>query len=183
MSMNERLLLRTVGGSHLYGLANERSDMDFFEVYTGKRRMKQSISAGVDTTRVSLNQFLKGLSNGTPQYVEALWSNQKDYCDLDWLVTGWRPGYATMWSTYLRTIKGFWLTGSEDWDSYRSFKLRRHAWRLHFNLRDYLRCGRFDPTLDSMAVDDVNYYAQHGQMPELYARPRRRYEPRRQGRI
>lgn len=131
------LLLSTVTGSRLYGNAHADSDYDTFNVYEGKRKMRQRVSGKDDVTNVSYEQFLRGLSKGVPQYLEALYSQQKSVNHLYWL--NFQPGYHETWNTYTRTIKAFWL---ED-----TYKQKLHACRLYMNLLQFLRQGRFNPTL------------------------------------
>jgi hypothetical protein len=156
------MLLRTPGGSHLYGLAHADSDQDFFEVHPGKKRMPHSKRGQIDVTRVSLEQFLRGLSRGTPQYLEALWSRKKEIDNLPWLHT-YMPNYWETQVTYLRTIKNFWYVGLET----DNFKARRHAARLYLNLQSFRAYGRFNPTLTQSQVEWVNSRAMERECPTL----------------
>lgn len=159
------LLLRTPSGSHLYGLARAGSDRDFFEVYEGKRRMSQRKTGDLDVARVSLEQFLRGLSKGTPQYLEALWSQQKEVDRLPWLRT-YMPNYWETHSTYLRTIKNFWHAGMEAGEE-DGYKQRRHAARLFLNLNEFSHKGYFNPTLAFNQVAWVNRRAMESECPVL----------------
>lgn len=145
------LLLRTPTGSRLYGLAHADSDEDYFEVYPGKRRMSQRMNGNLDVARVSLDQFLMGLNKGTPQYLEALWSQQKTTNELQWL-NYYLPNYWETFRTYRRTSENFWLDGVVNAKP----KMVRHSWRLWLNLQDFMEHGRFNPTLTASQVAWLN---------------------------
>lgn len=140
------LIFETVHGSHLYGLEHEGSDMDLYKVYEndGTTDLKQSIHAGVDTVRGSLDAFLKRATSGSHQSVEALFSPVKQ----------WHPGMEEKYGPF---IEGFRVSGGEAFAKYErtihkfcygNYKKRRHAVRLWLNLRDLRTYGRFNPRLD-----------------------------------
>lgn len=151
------MLFKTIHGSHLYGLAHEHSDLDFFtvvyKVKTNKKKYaRQSIVDGVDTTTLDLGTWLHYCEMGVPQALEAMFSQKAVYDDLGPLRTQYRAGTQT-WSRYLRTIKSFAM---ED-----DFKHKRHALRLALNLHDLMRTGRFNPTLTGEQVVKINQIATH----------------------
>ena len=151
------LLMQTVHGSRLYGLAHAGSDEDNFEVWLG-RRSRQSIDGRNDVLRVSYDDFVKGVAKGVPQYLEALYSPCKTVNRLDHLHL--HPAYWTVVNTYLRTIKSFWR---EDPTDPKDFKLRRHSARLVWNLQEFMEKGYFNPVLDATAREWCEQYAHAGQ--------------------
>lgn len=158
--MNEKkqgatLLLKTVVGSHLYGLNHAGSDYDLFEVYGwDKFRGKQKVGE-IDHTRQSYDRFMTYCAKGVPQYLEAMWSRKAEVDEMPFNRFTYRPNLAETRDTYMRTIKNFWLAGWEEDD----FKRRRHAVRLWLNLKAMERKGLFDPTLHAGQVLFVNRHA------------------------
>lgn len=150
------ILFKTPHGSHLYGLAHENSDQDFFVVVdrnpTNKKKFaKQSIVDGIDVTIMDLGTWLHYCEIGVPQCLEAMWSTQ---AEID-LIGPLRAGYTaapSVYERYLRTIKSFALEGD--------FKHKRHALRLAMNLRVMSRRGRFNPTLTDMQIMAANTWAE-----------------------
>lgn len=145
------VLLKTICGSHLYGLAHAESDLDYFTVvfkkpggHVKRRYAKQTIVNGIDSNVVDLSTFMLGCSKGVPQYLEVLWSHQAEIDNMPWRWQ-YRAGNES-WNTYFRTIKSFALD--------EGYKNKRHALRLALNLRDIGRYGRFNPTLNK---EDVKY--------------------------
>lgn len=164
-------LLKTIHGSHLYGLAHENSDEDWY-VVTLDGRSKQGIVDGIDTNRVTLEQFQKSIAKGVPQAVEALYSPYAEF-DSQWeeYFRGLRPGWELV-QTYRRTINNFGLhwggrhgSALERAKTTDKVKLRRHALRLCVNLSEFVSCGRIWPVLseyhkelitrESQLVDEV----------------------------
>lgn len=139
------LLLETVHGSTLYGLNHAESDYDLYRVWSGKGKMRQTIG-DEDITNKSFDQFLREISVGVPQSLEALWSPLKTVDRLDYLNI--HPGYSETLSRYQRTMKSFWLGGD--------FKRRRHALRLQLNVREYMQFGSFSPRLTDQQVAELN---------------------------
>lgn len=144
------LLLETVHGSHLYGLAHADSDLDYYRVWAGKKNMRQTIQGKYDITNKSYEQFLHEVSIGVPQALEALWSPIKTVNKLDFVTIV--PGYSETVNRYLRTIKSFW---TED------LKKRRHSARLYLNLQDYMACGHFNPRLTAEQKETVQWFAEN----------------------
>lgn len=147
-----KILFSTPHGSHLYGLANEDSDNDYYTVVTKmpvdhrwgrqtrSKYAKQKIQDGEDHLVIDLGTWLEQCRSGVPQALEAMFSNEATVDHLYALRSGYRVGTG-VYDRYLRTIKSFAL--SED----DGFKRRRHALRLAHNLADIRRYGRFEPTL------------------------------------
>lgn len=160
-----KLLLRTVTGSHLYGLANEDSDYDYMEVYGwDKFRGRQRITDDSDYTRQSFDRFMRYCDKGVPQYLEALWSQKAEVDEFPFNRWNYRPDMANVRDTYRRTIKNFWLSGWEEG----SFKKRRHAVRLQCNLNQMEWSGNFNPTLDTGLATFVNQQANNPRWGDLY---------------
>lgn len=141
------ILLQTVSGSHLYGLATPESDYDTFVVYADKpngskraRYSKQTITEQEDVVTPDLSTFMLYAQKGVPQYVEAMWSNQADIDVIHDLRHAFKPDYYNTVTTYQRTIKSFY--------AHQTKKRIRHAYRLLLNLQDFMAYGKFDPTLD-----------------------------------
>lgn len=137
------VLLSTVHGSNLYGLATSMSDLDNYVVVSesqGKVKPKQTIIDNVDTTVIGFNIFMKQVYEGVPQALEALYS---PYADIDLL--NLRKNYFCnsdiVVNTYLRTIKNFTL------DDRHPYRYRKHALRLTYNLNSILTYGFFNPVL------------------------------------
>lgn len=151
MLINSReVLLYTPHGSHLYGLANENSDQDFYAVLADREHNKysdasQTIINNVDTTIVGYSKFLEMCHKGVPQALEALMSNKAVVDNMSAVRNSYVIAGSEVVSTYLRTIKNFTLDSREG----KQPKLRRHAVRLAFNLNDIINTGRFSPELNS----------------------------------
>lgn len=133
------LLLRTIHGSYLYNINHAGSDMDFYEVYTGKGKAKQTIIDGIDTVRISYDSFMHQCYKGVPQALEALYSRDKIVDKIPYIADSFVAASATVYKTYVRTINNFWES--------QSLKKKRHAIRLSLNLRDIMQYGRFNPAL------------------------------------
>ena len=146
------LLMKTIHGSRLYGLAHANSDNDTFEVWWGGDT-KQTIKDGEDTLRVSYDDFYSGVQKGVPQFIEALYSPYKTIDRLPIVV----PGYWPTVNTYYRTIKSFWRVDPAE------FKKRRHSARLAWNLQEFMQHGYFNPVLSPEAREWCEQYAIAGQ--------------------
>lgn len=138
------VILETVHGSRLYGLAHEQSDYDIYRVVAGSRKPSQHIADGVDVLTLPFDRFWNQCAKGVPQALEAMFSAQATVDARPWLRSAYRAAGPVVASTYVRTVKSFWLSGST--------KRRRHAARLALNLEQLMRTGRFDPTLTEKQV-------------------------------
>lgn len=69
----ETTILKTIHGSHLYGLARENSGLDTYEVFIGgdKRRAEQRLDGQDDIVRIHLDRFLDQVNKGVSQALEA----------------------------------------------------------------------------------------------------------------
>ena len=133
------VILETIHGSHLYGLAHAGSDEDYFQVVDTGTRTRHTVTEELDYTQMPLPRFLENVFRGSHQSCEALFSpvatidpKYKPFFD-SIHVTG-----EDVFNRYRRTIRAF---------SYGTMKQRRHAVRLGFNLADLRRVGRFNPQL------------------------------------
>lgn len=150
------VLFKTPHGSRLYGLHNDDSDYDWYTVVSEnptrrKRYARQTIVDEVDSFVVDIGTWLQMVSDGVPQACEALMS-RTPVVDK---ITELRESYVlppSISERYLRTIKSFALSDT--------FKSKRHATRLAFNLHDALHSGRFDPTMSERDVSFANTMAQ-----------------------
>ena len=139
-----KVLFKTIHGSHLYGLAHEFSDLDYYTVVAPVKRKKykyakQSIVDNVDNVTVDLGTWLRLCDKGVPQALEAMFSRMPEYDELSELRNSYRIGSTNMRDTYYRTMENFVQSGD--------FKRKRHALRLYLNLKQALKYGRFNPTL------------------------------------
>lgn len=157
-------LLVTNHGSHLYGTAQVSSDRDIYCVLT-KRTVKwkapfspthratwstQRVENGVDITMLDLGTWINQCIRGVPQALEAMFAPDPEVDVLAAMRAGWRVG-STVWPSYLRTIKSFAMTESDDPAAVK--KRQVHALRLAWNLHQMRDTGRFDPVLHPMQVD------------------------------
>ena len=136
-----KILLKTIHGSHLYGLNHAGSDQDWFSVVSGKGKTTQTIQGDQDNKVVSLDKFMWLASQGSPQSLEAMFSTKADVDEIPYLRYGFRAGIPDAIHSYSRTISSF---------SKGPLKHQRHAIRLAFNINSLYRQGYFDPTLSDM---------------------------------
>ena len=157
------LLLSTIHGSRLYGMAKPDSDYDWFEIYGfQKGRAKQRIAGSDDRTKAPYDRFMRYCEKGVPQYLEAMFSDMADYDNMPFdRKQYYHPGMINVRDTYFRTIKSFWLSGTENND----LKRKRHAMRLTLNLREMHGDGngRFNPTMTPAQIDWID---RHARLPE-----------------
>lgn len=158
-------LLTTVHGSRLYGLHHDNSDYDTYSVLhsSNKKYVEQALDGKADDFRVSLDKFLDMCRLGVPQALEALFS---PYAEMDAryeaLFGGFRVGHTETAMRYRRTVRNFGFMFDVDEEvsgPHPSFKRRRHAYRLTFNLSECLRYGRFNPVLSQDEREFVTYAA------------------------
>lgn len=155
-----KILFRTIHGSHLYGLANADSDLDYYTVIprvksNHRKYAKQSIVDGVDSMTVDFTTWLHYCDEGVPQALEAMFSQVPE---VD-LLTDFRASYRINTANVVRTYKRTALNFSRG----EKFKQRRHAIRLMLNLNDMLVYGRFNPTLEQ---EDIDFLNRQMEMPE-----------------
>lgn len=154
--LSSKTLFRTIHGSHLYGLAHEGSDEDYYEVVADNptvqtRYSRQTIRDGIDTTLVDLSTWLHYVDMGVPQACEAMFSTKADIDLLGDLRASYRLT-SQSWDRYLRTALSF-VANIED------FKRVRHGVRLALNLYSIRERGRFDPTLTPGEIERINQVA------------------------
>ena len=151
------LIFETIHGSHLYGLAHDGSDLDFYKVYDGQGGgLRQSINGDIDVVRGNLQSFIDRAMDGSHQSAEALFSPVKIWGEgmeekYGAYIEGIRIGGAVVTAKYERTIKKF---------CYGDFKRRRHACRLRFNLGEIRDFGRFNPRLNGPQIAWINKTAE-----------------------
>lgn len=142
-----KVLLRTVHGSHLYGLAHAGSDNDIYEVFettrtARKRNIQQTIQENIDKTRVDLSTFMVMVDNCVPQALEALWSPVAEIDKITEFRYSYKVNRSQMYDRYIKTAISF-ASNPDD-------KRKRHALRLLLNLGQTLEFGRFNPQLSTM---------------------------------
>lgn len=157
------LLLRTVHGSRLYGLHNENSDYDWYEVHSNEPKLKstwvqQKIVGQDDTLRIDLSTFMLYADRSAHQTLDAMFSKQCEVNLIEDLCKSYRINTGTFVPLYNRTIRNFWELPK--------LKHKRHAVRLTLQLQQGLTYGRFDPTMDrvhaegllDMQVDELGWW-------------------------
>lgn len=152
---DKTVLFKTVHGSHLYGLAHEHSDNDYYtvldKVKTAKARYaKQKIVDGEDSMVVDFGTWMQMCVNGVPQALEAMFSNSPLVDNISHFRRAFYVSTGAQ-ERYLRTITNFCMTQDP--------KRKRHGLRLALNMYDFTRYGRFNPTLSPNEVDYVTEQA------------------------
>lgn len=133
------LILRTLHGSRLYGLAHAASDYDWYEVHD-HARTRQRVAGDQDVTRIGLSEWLAECDKGVPQALEAMFA-PPGFADVDRFAAyraGYRANVGNAADTYTRTIASFMRAGDP--------KRVLHSSRLRRDLNELRRHGRFDPT-------------------------------------
>lgn len=142
-----RILFKTVHGSHLYGLNHASSDLDYYVVVedSGKHhfKTKQTIVDGVDSTVIGYNAFMENCFKGVPQALEAMFSDKATIDEFGALRQAYKAGGSSVTDVYLRTIFNFSRDGRRG-----GLKYKKHAVRLALNLNSILESERFNPTLN-----------------------------------
>ena len=145
--MSDDIIFTSVHGSRLYGLDHEGSDRDSIIVYGDKRKARHKHVGKDDTIHIGLADLLDKAFSGAPQFVEAVFSHQKEWTNTDWrpMFDSFRVPVSAVRAKYMRTIRAFIGTDTQ--------KSRQHAVRLGVALRDLRRNnGWYSPTL---TADDV----------------------------
>lgn len=139
------VVLATVHGSHLYGLAHEGSDLDLYLVSSSTRRNHQSVVNGLDVSVLSLSTYLDVLSEATHQAVEALNSPYAEFRGpYTSMLRAYRPSRSRFAFRALRAAQSFERRAAEG--ALDPAKALRHKQRLNGQVSDMLRYGRFDPS-------------------------------------
>jgi len=163
----KKMLLRTIHGSHLYGLNTATSDRDFYEIYDypwqryRPRKQNQQVidKHRHDTTMISLERFTDLCIKGVPQSIEVLFTDSSKWLGHD---ESWyhksnevksivADNIPTVLETYKRTAWNFFLPNN--------FKKNRHALRLCLNALDLKTKGFFNPTLTFAQREELNKFA------------------------
>jgi predicted nucleotidyltransferase len=163
--MKTKTVLRTLHGSHLYGLSRPDSDYDYYEIYDflnqryrPKKQAKQRIDDDLDEVRVSLDKFTDICFKGVPQAVEVLFSPPEA-----WVVeNGWldisakiklelRKHMPAVLETYRRTALSFFYSRKDQ------IKKRRHAFRLLLNANELKVSGEMHSRLIGEQFEFINW--------------------------
>lgn len=155
MFSEDEVLFKTLHGSRLYGLATPDSDWDYYTVLSKQknaraRYAKQKIVGDTDSMVVDYGTWLGMCVNGVPQALEAMFSDMAIVDKIGDFRSGFRISTGAS-ERYLRTITSFCYTQDS--------KRKRHGLRLALNMYDFLRVGRFNPTLNPNEVDFVTEHA------------------------
>src|SRR5690606_34964621 len=148
------IVLKTIHGSHLYGLAHSGSDKDYYVVVNNRhlrRRAHQTIVDGVDTFTIDLTYWLYLCEQGAPQALEAMYSPCPEIDKLGDFRRSFRVNWAKANQTYMRTMRNFAEMGD--------YKRSRHSLRLWVNLQEINEKGYFDPRLSQEDIEWVSEYA------------------------
>lgn len=152
-----RVILRTVFGSHLYGMNHAGSDVDYIEVVMPEEgeqlRNTHSVTSDLDVARFEFGSFIQQCFHGTHHALEALFSEKATVHELVGFREAYRPGTEVI-HTYMDAIKQLHGAGMSG-----DFKRRRHAIRLTLNLNELLEKGKFNPTLSEEQIEFVNAIA------------------------
>ena len=155
------ILLETVHGSRLYGLATPESDFDSFKVIADNptRRGKyarQATDGTYDQIVCDLSTFVQYASKGVPQYLEAMWSPIATVDEIPEMRWSFRPDFYTTVYTYEKLI-------NREWNE-PGLKAKTRAYRWLINLLDFNEYGIFNPilsddqkeTLEDMVREDID---------------------------
>lgn len=164
-------LLRTIHGSHLYGLNHANSDRDeYIVVRSAPHAIFQKIEGELDLTIITLNEFQNKVFQGSHQALEALYSPYAEiHPHFRRFFAQMRSGTEEARMRYRRAAKHFafdFKPGDEPIIPMDSFKKRRHAMRLALNLNTLMKHQRFNPVLTTEQIAWVN---QEAELNETYA--------------
>jgi len=163
------ILLKTIHGSRLSGLARPDSDWDWYTV-VDDGRTRQRINGDQDKLTVSLADFLRNVYAGEVAALCALWS---PVAEID---PRWAPMFASLHPDIMGATRKFsgaisafavFGTGQRrrpagSFDTL-DLKAKRHMLRLSLFLDDLWRDGRFCPRLDADTLRWVIQTAEFGQ--------------------
>jgi hypothetical protein len=170
-SLARGVLVRVVTGSHLHGFAHAGSDHDSWLVvheprdhsgtWTAKKAF-QSVERhddkpDVDVTVVGLTTWLHYCSNGVPQALDVMFATgpHVEVDNLGGMRRAFRANPNTATPSYRRMMRQIVQERADV------PKMRRHAFRLGFNLLDLQRTGRFNPSLSPALRERVLALAEH----------------------
>lgn len=153
-------IFTTIHGSRLYGLEHASSDHDYYRVVTDKHRFEEGErgqrvrSFGdktEDTLVITFTDFLRRVSKGSHQALEALFSPVKVWDDAGLsrkpFIEAQRVTSPDAFEAYERTIRKF---------AFGDFKRRRHGVRLSMNLGELRYMGRFNPHMTPKQIGYAN---------------------------
>lgn len=160
--MKTKVVLRTIHGSWLYGLATMQSDHDYYEIYDfmnhryrPKKQSMQRIQDDSDEVKISLERFTDICFKGVPQALEVLYAPQEAWLiDNDWHVIAdklkldLQNHMSTVLDTYRRTALNFFHSKTD--------KRRRHAFRLLINARELKESGSMHSRLHASQIKQIN---------------------------
>jgi len=156
----DTVILDTIHGSRLYGLAHADSDHDIFRVVYIRRKALVRCRDGLDYREFGFDKFLEYVYNGSHQSCEALFSPVAVLDDrFAPMLRGMRVGGTEAHSAYRRAIKAF---------AHGDLKKRRHAVRLGLNLASIRATGRFNPRLSEAEIHTVRCMADRYEGDELF---------------
>ena len=144
--MPNRMIFATIHGSHLYGTDHPESDLDYFAVVRDKMKTRHVIDIDSDTTTMSLDNFLLTAGRGNPQSLEAMFSQNYTFSEIEALREAFRIDLRQTVETYRRTIKNF---------CHGTLKQQRHAFRLAHNLDTLYASGSFNPRLSDKQIEEI----------------------------
>lgn len=127
------LLLRALGGSHLYGVSRPDSDWDWYEVHDHIIKGQTKVD-GQDVIQMSLSAWIRNFSKGTHQALDALWC-PPELCEVD-LIQAYR---------YSVRIDPFLVADTLE-RSARNVPDEKHRERLFLCGRRVREQGWYDPT-------------------------------------
>jgi RNA repair pathway DNA polymerase beta family protein len=172
--MKTKTLIKTLHGSHLYGLSTPESDIDYYEVYRflnqryrPKRLAHQNIVENIDSFRVEKERYRSFCVKGVPQAVEVLYSNSDAWIEVD---AEW-PDFAEevrsqvidnlpkVLETYKRTALNFWRGDR---------KKQRHAFRLLLNAEELRMTKTMSPQLTNYQVASLDYFVNNYQAEDKF---------------
>lgn len=163
----KRILLKTQHGSHLYGMATPRSDLDFFVVYEfpwknyrPKKQMDQKIEDDIDLTTASIDRFTDLCFKGVPQSLETLFSDSSKWLEYDNSWYDKSEKIKSKLSLYIPVVLETYKRTSWNFFEKDDFKKNRHALRLCLNAKDLKKRGSFNPTLEPDVRDQITRIAE-----------------------
>lgn len=161
-----KILLKTLHGSHLYGMNAAASDVDYYivyefpwKLYRPKKQIDQKIEEEVDATSASLDRFTDICLKGVPQSLETLFSHSSKWLSYD---DSWYHKSEKIKTEVLSNIPGILETYRRTaWNFFEKddFKKNRHALRLCLNAKDLKKKGSFDPTLQPDVREEITRIA------------------------
>lgn len=145
------LLYRTIVGSRLYGTNRPDSDYDWMEVYSENMSTHQKIVGNIDTTQISLSNFMLRAGEGAHQMLEAMFAPRTDVDMFYDMRSHFYPDTAKTVNLYRRTINKF-----GDHKARKKVKAMTTALRMTYNLEELIQKGKFNPKLDGGTIDMLN---------------------------